>query len=110
MKERIQTVHYVFLGFTADEFFRRAVEVLEIPEAALLIADVAPMMELGQREEGIGLILGCGKLGIERADSVFMICKKTGVRLTIPELLAILGEELEGESDGSNIGITSRMV
>jgi hypothetical protein len=108
----IQVVHDVCLlvpeAVAAEQIFARAVELLEIPDAAILIADVAQGLTQVQREEGVTRILEHAPLCIERADSVFRICRE-GVRLP-REMLAQFATELSGEGGEELLGCVEAIL
>jgi hypothetical protein len=77
--------------------FARAVDLLALPDAAILVADLAPVLGDDVRREGALRILAQAPLCIERADSVFRICQK-GLMLP-PEALALMAAALDEDGD-----------
>jgi hypothetical protein len=81
----------------APAMFARSLELLEVPDAAILVADLAPVLEEDVRREGALRILAQAPLCIERADSVFRLCQK-GLALP-PEALVQIAAALDEDGD-----------
>jgi hypothetical protein len=99
----IQIIHDTYLAFPAafadiGAFLQRVIALIGIPDAAILIADVAPALEPAHREEAVSHILAQGALCIERADSIFRICE-SGITLS-PPLVAQIAAELASCESG----------
>lgn len=81
-----------------QEIFTRLVQRVDVPSAAIVLADIAPQLDDAKRQTILELLLNQPVLTIERADAIFRICE--GQQLRLPDAFVDrLGRELTtGES------------
>ena len=98
----IQTLHDLYIeqpgAFNASMLLARLVRIIDLPDAAVLLADIAPALEPAARERAIALLFAQNVLCIERVDAIFRICQQCNITLP-PNLLERLAAELASNKD-----------
>lgn len=89
--------------------YMRLCQIIEIPEAAILLADIIEHVPQEGRENAITLICSQPELTIERVDAIYRICGSCGIALP-PPMVVRLAAELATNEDEEVLGCLEQIL
>ena len=100
-----QIIHdglYTFSEFFQNlvpQLYQRAIENIEVPDSAILLADIAQQLDQQSKENIITQIFAQPVLSFERADSIFRLCNDCAIKLPANFVDQLISDMSTNESE-----------
>ncbi|OHS92868.1 hypothetical protein TRFO_12238 [Tritrichomonas foetus] len=88
-----------FFQSLIPQLFQRSIQFIQVPESAIVLADIAPHIDQAGRENIITQIFSQPQLCPERADAIFRICNDCEITLPPSNLAQLVTDLATNESE-----------